>query len=816
MTRATKCLADAVAAGKITEATAANARARVQQLLEKGVSEAEAMVRAAEEMAAAAAQRKRQTALRVIVAARTFEQASAHPRGFAAGVRAIFGRDASGLAGHSNVEGRATAIEGGAHARLANLLDAFRTKALGFKQDLPGLRRFVAALYGDAGDAAAGGFARAWGDVTDSLLDRFNAAGGNLPRRETWRLPQSWDRDLVKRAGQGEFTRFMQEAIGRGDLVMRDFDTGEALPPAKASAMIADAWNSISSNGVSDLTPGQPGGVALANRRAQPRAFEWTSAEAYLKFNDKFGVGDAGLFDLLNGHIKGMAQDIAMLEILGPNPAHQARVLMDQARLADASDTAVHFLGNLWNHTTGVVNSPVNEFAASMGRNIRSWLMSAQLGSAVLSSVTDFSTLHKTASWNGLPVTGVMRRYLALLNPANAEDRKTAVRLGLIAQGWTQRALGATRHQAEIVGRDLPGRIADTVMRASGMSAHTQAAKWAFGMEFSGHLADRAGRTLEALEPALQQSFKRYGITAEDWDIIRAAGVWEEDGVRFILPEQIVGRGADGAAPDAAADAAARLATSRLLEMIQSETNFAVVEPGNLEKAIMLGSSRPGTIGGEFRRATAQYKSFPVAMMSRHLVRGIEAIRGGDWGSYLATTAVSLTVMGSLAMQLKAVGQGKDPRDMTSANFWGAAFFQGGGAGILGDFLNTGLNRADRGFWMTTFGGPTGGIIDDVVKLTGGNIQGLAEDKDTNFGRELARFVQKNTPGTSVWYSRLAMDRLMWDRLQYMLDPRAAQRWRQTEQRSIDQTDQRFWWAPGDTAPERAPSLPAAIGAATP
>ncbi|NKE43908.1 hypothetical protein HB662_03905 [Roseomonas frigidaquae] len=1117
MTRADKCLADAVAAGKISEATAANARARVQQLLDKGVAEGEAMVRAAEEMAAAAAQRKRQVALRVIAAARTFDQASAHPRGFAAGVASIFARDAYGLAGHSNIEGRAAAIEAGAHARLVNLLDAYRSKALGFKQDLPGLRRFVSALYGDTRDAAAGGFARAWNDVTDSLLERFNAAGGNLPRRDTWRLPQEWDRDLVKRAGRGDWTAFMQDAIARGDLRMVDFDTGDPLAADRAAAVIDDAWQSISSNGVSDLVPGQPGGVALANRRAQPRAFEWTSAEAYLKFNDRFGVGDAGLFELLTGHVKGMARDIAMLEILGPNPVHQARVLMDQARKAEASDTAVHFLGNLWNHTTGQVNSPVNEGVATTFRNIRSWLMGAQLGSAVLSSVTDFATLQKAADWNGLPVTDVLRRYVSLLNPANAEDRKTAVRLGLIAQGWTQRALGMTRHQAEIVGRDLPGRIADFTMRVSGMSAHTQAAKWAFGMEFSAHLADRAGRTLDQLEPELQQSFARYGITAEDWDIIRTAGVWDQDGVRFILPEQIVGRPAEPPAPrspeelaagegwrqrgedlaqaeppagawqrgdpvpediarveqealdparhppthaietperqaqraqwkaeveaerraqvpeirqdrqawivlgapasgkstvieplaqrmgallvdaddikaripefrggiganavhressrlaaeileeakirgdrvalpmvgrdlaglrqdveelkeagymihvvladlpldkavnrainrfretgryvpldyivnqvgdrpganfeaikgeaatyarystdvergqparfldgtdilaaepdprgirgdrprgtgegaqagdggaaapgrgsaevEPAAEAAARQATSRLLEMIQGETSFAVVEPGNLERAVMLGSSRPGTAGGEFRRATAQYKSFPVAMMSRHLMRGIEQIRGGDWGRYLATTAVSLTVMGAVAMQLKAIAQGKDPRDMTSPSFWGAAFFQGGGAGILGDFLNAGLNRADRGFWMTSFGGPTGGLMDDIAKLTGGNLQGLVEDKDTNFGRELARFVQKNTPGSSLWYGRLAMDRLLWDRLQYLLDPKAAQRWRELERRSIDQTNQRFWWAPGETSPERAPSLPAAIGGATP
>jgi hypothetical protein len=817
MTRAQKCLADAVTAGKITKPMADKAAARVQQLLDKGVSEAEAMTRAAQEIAKAAAEKQHRTALTVLAADRTFNQAQSHPRGQLAGTAALFARDAYGVAGYSSVEGRARAIAAEAHGRLAQLLDAYRSKNLGFSRDLPGLRRLIAAVYDPArADPAEGGFARAWTETTDRMADRFNAAGGNLPRRADWNVPQAFDNATVKAAGEGEFTRFMQDELASGGLELRDFDTGAPLPPAGAGRIIKEAFERIASNGVSDLVPGQPGGVALANARAQPRVFHWTSADSYLRFNEKFGVGDAGLYDLLVGHIQGMAKDIAMLEILGPNPMRQAQVLIDQARKAGAGDTGLHVLENLWNQVSGASNVPASEFWAGLGRGIRNWLSSAQLGSAALSSVTDFGTIRQTAAWNGLPATAVMQRYLTLLNPANAEDRKTAVRLGLFADGWTQRALGAQRHQAEIVGNDLPGRVADVVMRASGMTAHTQAAKWAFGMELSAHLADQAGKTLDQLAPETRRSFARYGISAADWDIIRTHGVYEQEGVRFILPEQIANgppAPAAGAPAGAADQASFNRATSRLLEMINTETGFAVVEPGALERSLLLGSSRPGTLGGEFRRATMQYKSFPVSMLSRHVMRGLDGIRGGDHGAYLAATAVSLTVMGAFAMQLKAIAQGKDPRDMTSPNFWGAAFMQGGGAGILGDFLYSAVNRADRSFYMTAIGGPTAGLLDDVMKLTGANIQALSENKDTHFGAELARFVQRNTPGTSLWYSRLAMDRLLWDRVQELADPQAPRRWRRLEQRALDDFDQRFFWAPGETAPARAPSLPAAIGA---
>lgn len=801
-----KCLADAVQQGRLTEAQARKAEGKVLALVAKGLPEAEAVARAATELQHEAQRTQRQAALRVIAAQRTVAQAESHPKGFTAGVAALFARDLWGRAGYSNVEGRAQAITAAAHARLAHLLDAYRTKALGLRQDLPGLRRFVRALYGGAGDPEAAGFAKAWADTTDALVERFNAAGGDLARREDWRLPQLWNHRAVKQAGEGEFTAFMQGELERGGLRIRDFDTGEAVDAARARAIIAEAYARIESNGMVDLVPGQAGGGSVANSRNQVRAFEWTDADAWLRFNDRFGEGDGGIFDMLVGHVAGLARDIAMMEILGPNPAHMARFLVDTARKRGAGEGAAHLLENVWNQVNGRAASPVNEMLANAAAGVRSWLTSAQLGSAVLSSVTDFATIRQTALWNGLPAAGIMRRYVELLKPSAAEDRRTAVTLGLIAEGWTTRALGATRHQMEVVGRDLAGRVAEVVMRGSGMAAHTQAAKWAFGMEFSAHLAARADRAMEALEPELRRTMARYGIEPADWDRLRSAGVWEHEGARFIHPEQVV-----TGAPAAEARAA-QLAASRFLEMVNGETRFAVVEPGAPERALMLGSSRPGTLGGEFRRATAQYKSFPIAMMSRHLMRGLDAIQGGDHGRYLAGLMVSLTITGAFGLQMKQISQGRDPRDMADARFWGSAFLQGGGAGILGDFLYAGLNRADRGFYMTAIGGPTAGLVDDLVRLTGGNIQAVAENRDSNFGAELARFVQRNTPGTSLWYSRLAMDRLMWERLHAMADPEAPQRWRRMERRALEDYGQDFFWAPGRRAPERAPDPAAAFG----
>ena len=64
----------------------------------------------------------------------------------------------------------------------------------------------------------------------------------------------------------------------------------------------------------------------------------------------------------------------------------------------------------------------------------------------------------------------------------------------------------------------------------------------------------------------------------------------------------------------------------------------------------------------------------------------------------------------------------------------------------------------------------------------------------------------------SVWYARLAMERLIFDELEAAIDPNARRSFRMIEHRARREYRQRFWWRPGTSAPQRAPDLEAALG----
>jgi hypothetical protein len=161
-------------------------------------------------------------------------------------------------------------------------------------------------------------------------------------------------------------------------------------------------------------------------------------------------------------------------------------------------------------------------------------------------------------------------------------------------------------------------------------------------------------------------------------------------------------------------------------------------------------------------------------------------------------------VAGAAAMQAKTILAGKDPQSMSEPKFWLQALAQGGGLGIYGDLLNSAYTRTGRSP-IADFAGPIPGFIEDVSRLTFAQSRKAAEGEGTTLGAEVTRFGRRYTPGT--WYTKLAVDRLLWDTIQSAADPGYRSAFRRIEQRTKRDTGQQFWFGPGHTVPSRAPDL---------
>lgn len=698
---------------------------------------------------------------------------------------AMLGGD--GRATYSNVEGRWRAVRGRAHAIMDRILADHSANIIGEVRGKAQLADIVREAFGEGtGNANARELADAWLRTAEMLRQRFNAAGGDIGKLDKWGLPQTHDSRAVRAAGYEAWRGSILPRLSLEKMI--DRRTGRAFTPESLELALRDVFETIRSDGWKDRAPGGMGSGALANRRGDARFLIFKSADDWMAYADEFGAGSA--FDAMMGHIDGMARDVAMMEVLGPNPAHTVEWMkdlirkdaeMDAAPNSKAVDRVRPQLGaidRMWNELTGASNRAENRQLALVMSSIRSFQTATKLGGAFLSAIGDTAFQRSTRAVNGLRQATMVGDYVKLFKPGAIEDQRMAVRRGLIAEEWSSRTTAQNRFMGEELTGEVSRRLAEGVLKLSGLSRWTQAGRWAFGMEFLGTLTEQRSKAFRQLDPALRGAMQRYGFTAADWDTIRNSPLTVDRGVEWLsptdMPNQVLG--------------------DRLLEMIAREVDHAVPVPDLRVKAAISAVAPKGTIAGEIIRNSFLFKGFGIStvlMQSRRIME----MSGGNAAKYAAGLVIGTTLMGGLTLQLKALATGKDPREMMKPEFWGAAMLQGGGFGIFGDFLQSSTNAYGNGF-AETLAGP---IVSDAQALV--NVA-----KSSNKPRAGLKFIRSQLPGGSLWYARTAFDRLVTDQIQREIDPNYDQSWLRMDQYAREQGTE-FWWGPGDVSPERAPDF---------
>jgi hypothetical protein len=156
---------------------------------------------------------------------------------------------------------------------------------------------------------------------------------------------------------------------------------------------------------------------------------------------------------------------------------------------------------------------------------------------------------------------------------------------------------------------------------------------------------------------------------------------------------------------------------------------------------------------------------------------------------------------------------GRDPRTLNVATEdgrknWLAALVTGGGLGIYGDFLiNT--YGGSRGYTLAeTVAGPLVGDIGTVANVVQQTVaQGTDPDADLASklrptGAATVNTLKSYVPGASLWYTRAAMDRLIFNQLSDYFSPGYLNRMKARAR----QQHRPSWWEVDEALPSRAPN----------
>lgn len=657
----------------------------------------------------------------------------------------------------------------------------------------------------DTGNKTAKAVADGWQGMVKEGEQRAKQVGIEFSPNEHWDLPQGWQSRRVGKFTEPEFVKDWHGAIDSGGVKLIDKaepPTGATLfaparpgfyaSPARTDDILKKAYADIKFEG-GNATPFS----------SQMRTFEFqhnkAGADAWLKMQAKYGTGNE-IMGVLDQHIDQMASTIALHQVWGPNPnaAFDAAVrLAKEKNPAEALAPGLRWFASettarkTFGEVSGRGEGPVgNETAARIMAGARQLVGAAALRNLPVSIVpSDIAMTFLSAHHDGMSGLDVISHTLQ-----GGMTRQEAAHLQIAAHSYQDFVQNSyRRYEDELNVSGMARAVPNFVVRATGANLWTNNIRLGYQMSYFHKLADFADLPWEKLPTNTRENFlMQYGITPAEWDKIRN------------IPPDIAPNGAKYVNLPELTKLDREL-SERLQRAVGERSSYGAHQPDARTRAIAHGGAERGTFGGETRLAMAQYKQFGLERMSTHLMRVLyEGSTGDRVTRGLAFTLLSIGA-GAVSLQTAELLAGKNPHDMSDPNFWVRSFAKGGGGGVYGDLLAEvlgGENRMQAGLGI--IGGPLGGVIGDIGKAVSSPLRHDlfdAQGRRANSGpaNDIFSTLRRWTPET--WYTKLAVDRLLWDQMQTLLDPHYRESFRRQEQYASRKGGGGYWWAPGQAAP---------------
>lgn len=569
-----------------------------------------------------------------------------------------------------------------------------------------------------------------------------------------------------------------------------------------------------------DWMNGFKGSQNTAKRASQERVLHFKDGVSWHEYNQQFGTGS--LREALFGGLNNAARTTGMMRVLGTNPQNMFKYLSDTisedlrgsaspAAQADFASKVKRLNRSTMPQIDGSLNIPGSVGMANVSAGIRGWLRMSQLGGAVISSFNDVPISATEMRYQGQnfmqAVLGAMKGRFTRYN--SAEQKEILSSIGVYSDAMTQEIIRRISGDDTLTGK--MGRAQQLFFKYNLMNFWTESGRNSNAMMITNWLAKNADHSYSQLPEDLRRVLDIHGIGDAEWNIYRNMDMADSEGRKFMtssgirgVPDEVIASYVEGkgmkVTERSVADARDTL-EGQLRGYVLDRLNIAMSEPGERTQAFMKMGTVPGTVAGEAIRFAGQYKSFTASFMQNVLGREVfgrgytpaglgeskttsltNALFRNGKGAFMgaANLFVWATLFGYVSMQTKLMLKGQTPRPPDAKTFMAAAA-QGGGLGILGDFMFGEVNRMGAGP-VTSLMGPAASNADSIITLLQQTTRG-----DADLG-DWYRTSLDNTPFLNVFWLRTAMNGLILNRIQDALDPGSLERYQRRVEREQGNT----------------------------
>lgn len=730
--------------------------------------------------------------------------------------------DQSGI---QSVEHNIQAVEVRYMSALADVFTKTQ-KGLGYLIDADKVKLLVKEIFGKpSGDAEIAGLAKSVQDTLEQLRLHYNRYGGDIKKLANYGIPQSHSHYKVISKGQDGWLDYTFPLVDRSKY--RHEATGKLMNDAEVKEVLKAVYNTIASEGHNKASvqahlvqseTDLPVGMNMQALHQHHREVHFANAEAWVKYQEDFG--EVNFHDLLSNHIRRMSTEIGMMQTFGSNPEKLVKQLGHDLLNKMMQDPKYVKEHRMIQKQAALINKHYDELAgqalpidsnlAQVGGMLRSWTVATKLGSAFLTSFSDQATMKLASEMHGIAYTKVFGKHVKQF--FNKENRDFAISIGLgvremtnslVRFGDTDIASASTKvAKANTNAR----KIANAVIRASGLNHITASAKRAFGVSLMHHVSNlNSTKHWDQLGPKDKKMLEGGGIKQDDWTLLQQIQRTEAPtGEKLITNKDIFNASDDailahynfdktGYTAQELADHAFRLKeqlANKYMNYIYTETNAAVLEVGSREQVFMGLNSNRGTVTNELTKFFFQFKSFGVSMIMRQWSRGFAQGTPQEKFVYFAKLFAYTTVMGALVAQVQNLTQGKDLDDPTTLDFYLKSIVKGGSASFLADAISATSDPTERSVKDFIIPAAFKDLMSVGTMATGAG-QAYLSERDSSYGAEAVNVIKNNIPFQNVWYSRLIFDRLVIAELQEVFDEGYRERKQRRQESNYNMS---YWW----------------------
>lgn len=570
----------------------------------------------------------------------------------------------------------------------------------------------------------------------------------------------------------------------------------------------------------------------VARKVSASREFVWKSPEAMLEYMKRYGrftPTDGWMYSMRDS-----ANKYALMKVFGSKPKETFEELINYAKnrtMGEPERLALNkaapdggqggWLRNRYAVVSGEADRPI---ANTWSGIVNGWMAvqrMAKLGLTPFAQLTDNMTISRELAYQGL---GFFERNSGLFSgyfrgAADSEKREVAE---LLHTGILGRLRGVTaRFDLADAKSGMLTRAENLFFKITGITAMTENKRADAERLMAWHMGRQHGKAFAELGESETRILQAFGIGDKEWTLLHKAEWNEIGGDRYLTPD-VAQRisdadmkaylGDQGTISERAAQAAeagigprnptpverARQDLALKLWAYYGERgNYAVLEVGARERAILYQGTQAGSPLNLALRLLLQFKQFPTAMITKVWGREINGGAGGmDRVAGITELMVFGTLYGMLANYLNQYVKGQDPHAQiqnSPGKFLLSGFMRGGAGSIYGDFLMGEFSRHGLTA-LDNIAGPTFGQTNNLMELYS-NLTHMKADKAT--GSLALRLVRNNTPYANMIYTKAAVDYLFLYRMQEWINPGYLRRYEDAVKRN---SGIEFWLKPSQVA----------------